>query len=102
MEPRHASSDGNVHATDGRAGELPLIGDLVKLEEFLKEQIRKEDDLFRLSKLCLAQLILLNKRQPQEVAELTIEDFKAVQEVGKIEKEVLDHLDITERILAMR
>ena len=83
--------------------DLPLTEDLVRLSEFNKNIIETEyDNLNKLSKYCLAQLILFNKRRPMEVAELTKQDFRHIEDYQQDNAEVMKSLDKTESLLTQR
>lgn len=82
--------------------ELPTTKDLVAASEFFKQRINTETNPHLLSKFCLAQLIMFNKRRPMEVAEITKEDFKMVYQCHQDNAEVLNSLDVTEKALVKR
>lgn len=83
--------------------ELPDTEDLVTFSQYLKNKIQSastgEEDM---AKLCLAQLILFNKRRPLEVSELKKADFKLISRKTDANREVLASLTQTERMLATR
>lgn len=81
---------------------LPETEDLKALSEFLRGVIESTDDRQKLSKACLAQLILFNKRRPMEVAEITKEDFQSISMKQQDNQEMLQSLDTTEALLVKR
>lgn len=85
-----------------QGNELPTAADLVKATEYIKEKISAEANAYELSKLCLALLILFNKRKSTDVAELRKEDFKTIHKCQKENADVIKSLDNTEKALANR
>lgn len=85
-----------------KADEIPETEDLVKFSEYLKCQLKNEINSTEIAKLCMTQLILFNKRRPFEVAELTKDDFRTITDTAAANKEVLDSLTETEKMLAKR
>lgn len=85
--------------------ELPLAEDVERLSKSLRADIAnyKSHSGPFLTKLCLAFLVILNKRRPMEVAELKVSDY-----LKEINRDVVDNscilnsLDSTEKLLSKR
>lgn len=91
------------HKKINKQDEIPLTSDLHLLSEDLRQRIAKSSDIIDLRKLCLAFLILFNKRRPMEVAELTKVNFlEACGAKGIDNEEIVKSLTPAERILAKR
>jgi len=84
--------------------ELPLEEDLLQLTSFIDMELSKECETQKLKKLCLASLLLFNKRRPMEIHEMTVQDFLQAKEksVDPHDQEVLAKLSSTERMIADR
>lgn len=84
--------------------ELPTDSDLIKLNDFISTECRKETDVYRLKRLILAGLLLFNKRRPMEVHDITVEDFKLAthRQTDTTEQWMVDALTPTEQALAKR
>ena len=88
---------------------IPQTSDLVAFKDFLDEEIRKLvlqfplscSDYGKLSKMLLVRIALFNKRRISEVAELKVSDY--CNRLGSsANDEVLQQLDLTEKILVKR
>lgn len=88
---------------------LPLTTDLVKLKDFLDDKIDEFVSIFKptyqqwneAAQVLMVRLVIFNKRRISEVEELKVADLTGNQQSSD-SKDVLGHLDITERALAKR
>lgn len=86
--------------------EVPLTHDIKKLMEFLNERInielsRTPVDIKKLTRFCLASLIIFNKRRPEEVAELKVGDTSC-ESFAEDSEQVYRLLLPSEQLLAIR
>ena len=88
---------------------LPSGNDIQKLAKFIDTEIERELELSagknnhaKLQKLLLSALLIFNKRRPQEVASLTVGDFRAGQATRDDRSDILTHLPIEEQTISER
>ena len=87
---------------------LPSGDDIQKLAKFIDSEIKRELELSgknnhaKLQKLLLSALLIFNKRRPQEVASLTVGDFRAGQATRDDRSDILTHLPIEEQTISER
>lgn len=84
---------------------LPLVEDVVKMNAYLQkkaEEIRKSwsnERCGEFTKLCLAQIILFNRKRSGEAERMTVESFHAAKSGGQIDSVVKSCLSEFEKHL---
>lgn len=85
---------------------LPTSDDLTKLSKFIGAEIEKETvqcaNYTRLQKFVMSALLLFNKRRADEVASMTIADFRMGQVSREERSDIVQHLPYNERSLSAR
>lgn len=87
---------------------LPLTGDLVCLKHWLCDAIKtsmknatpNRKQKMRMAQLTMVRIAFFNKRRIAEVAELKVPDFLQTMKNVDMDTEVLNALDVSERILS--
>lgn len=90
-----------------KAVALPLTEDLQMLTKYIDNEIDRETncatpDFIILQKLILSVLLMFNKRRPQEVAAITLADYRMAQAVRDNGSDIDAHLAIEERAISGR
>lgn len=87
---------------------LPTSDDLTKLSKFIDAEIEQEtvqgvpSNYVRLQKLVMAALLLFNKRRADEVATMTIGEFRLGQLSKEDKSDILQHLPVDEKTISSR
>ena len=87
---------------------LPTSDDLTKLSKFIDAEIEQEtvqgvpSNYIRLQKLVMAALLLFNKRRADEVATMTIGEFRLGQLSKEDKSDILQHLPVDEKTISSR